>query len=62
MGHRTSSRLAAVVVLASSMAVPQAFAASNPSTVPEPGTAWLVLLGSALAGLVRSRLRTARRG
>jgi hypothetical protein len=44
-----------------SYAFTAAFAASSPSTVPEPGTLGLVLLGSALAGLVRSKFRAARR-
>ena len=40
-----------------SYAFTAAFAASSPSTVPEPGSPWLVLLASALAGLVRSKAR-----
>ncbi len=44
-----------------SYAFTASFAASSVTTVPEPGTAWLVLLASALAGLVASRSSAARR-
>ena len=44
-----------------SYAFTAAFSASSPSTVPEPGTAWLVLLAAASAALAASRSGAARR-